>query len=133
MVVDVPGVKLKDQAVRAPLAGVKLGVPETLVLAPAVAAYAPEKALVLAARGLYVPAVDQRLSAHAPSLRREYASQLDRRWPPMKRQSAVAVQLRSTDDQLTTSSARSNTDRGIVRPRDFAAFRLTTSVNRVGC
>src|SRR5580765_3403389 len=32
-----------------------------------------------------------------------------------------------------TSSARNSTDGGIVRPRDFAAFRLITSSNFVGC
>ena len=32
-----------------------------------------------------------------------------------------------------TWSARMRTDRGMVRPRAFAVFRLTTSSNRVGC
>src|SRR5262245_36214399 len=32
-----------------------------------------------------------------------------------------------------TSSARSSTDGGIVRPRAFAVFRLMTSSNLVGC
>jgi hypothetical protein len=49
MVVDVPGVELKDQAIWAPLAGVKLRVPKTLVLSSAVATYASEKALIPAA------------------------------------------------------------------------------------
>lgn len=68
VVVDVPSVQLKDQAVGAPLAGVKPGIPQTFVLSPTVTSYASEKALVPAARGLNIVAVDQRLSAHTEIL-----------------------------------------------------------------
>ena len=70
MVIDVPSVKLKDQSIRAPLAGVKLGVPQTLVLSAAVATHASQKDLIPPARCLNVAAVDQRLSAHSQSLTR---------------------------------------------------------------
>jgi len=84
MMVDVPSVQLKDQAVWTPLTGVKLGIPQTFVLSPAMTPDASEKALVPAARGLNVVAVDQRLSAHTQSLA---ASRL----APSERHSGYAV------------------------------------------
>jgi len=64
MVIDLPSVKLQDQTVGAPLAGVELGIPQALILGSAMAAHAPQKPLVEAAGGLNVAAIDQGLGAH---------------------------------------------------------------------
>lgn len=58
VVVDVPGMELKYQAVWAPLAEVKLWIPQTFILRPAVTSDASEEALIPAARGLNVAAID---------------------------------------------------------------------------
>ena len=64
MVVDLPRVKLQDQTIRAPYAGVKVRIPEPFVLGSAMTADARKKPLVPAARGLNVAAVDEGLGAH---------------------------------------------------------------------
>lgn len=58
VVVDTPRVKLKDETVRTPPALVEPGIPESFVLAPAVASHASKKALIPAARSLNVAAID---------------------------------------------------------------------------
>ena len=68
MVIDLPRVKLQNQTVRAPLAGVKVRIPEPFVFGSTMAADAREKSLVPAARGLNVAAVDQGLGAHESTL-----------------------------------------------------------------
>jgi hypothetical protein len=67
--IDLPGVQLKDQTVRAPLAGVTLRIPEPLVLVPSVTADAPEESSVPEAGELNVPTIDERLSAHESIVR----------------------------------------------------------------
>src|SRR6187402_1026143 len=64
MMVHFPCVKLQDQTIRSPLAGVKVRIPEPFVLGSTVTADAREKSLVPAARGLNVAAVDEGLGAH---------------------------------------------------------------------
>ena len=64
VVLNLPCVQLQDQTVRAPLAGVELRIPESLVLVPSVTTDAPEESLVPAAGGLNVTAVDEGLGAH---------------------------------------------------------------------
>ena len=62
--IDFPSVKLQDQTIRTPLAGVKVRIPEPFVLGSTMTADAREKSLVPAARGLNVAAVDEGLGAH---------------------------------------------------------------------
>ncbi len=61
-----PSVKLQDQTIRAPLAGVKARIPEPFVLGSTMTADAREKSLVPAARGLNVPAVDEAREDYTP-------------------------------------------------------------------
>jgi hypothetical protein len=64
MMIDFPSVKLQDQTIRAPLASVKVRIPEPFVFGSTMTADAREKSLVPAARGLNVAAVDEGLGAH---------------------------------------------------------------------
>jgi hypothetical protein len=70
VVIDIPSVQLQDETIGAPLAGVELWIPQTFVLASAMAAHAAEKPLVKTTGGLYVVAVDQGLGPHRSDYRR---------------------------------------------------------------
>lgn len=48
-------------------------------------------------------------------------------------QCANAIEMRGSQTHRMTSSARNRIESGIVMPSAFAVFRLTTSVNVVGC
>ena len=64
MMIDVEGMKLKDQPVGAPLRMVKPRIIEALVFVAAVAADAREQLLVPAARTADVSNVDERMRSH---------------------------------------------------------------------
>jgi hypothetical protein len=68
VVVDLPGVQLQDETVRAPLARVQARIPKPFVLGPTVTADTSEESLVPAAGGLNVTAVDEGLGAHGETI-----------------------------------------------------------------
>ena len=68
MMIDFPSVKLQDQTIRAPLAVVKVWIPEPFVLGSTMTADAREKSLAPAGRGLNVAAVDEGFGARERSI-----------------------------------------------------------------
>jgi len=68
VMIDFPSVKLQDQTIGAPFAGVKVRIPEPFVLGSPMTTDAREKSLVPAARDLNIAAVDERLGAHERSI-----------------------------------------------------------------